>query len=84
MYASAMFSLRQTSRRRDLTIFNKVVMADDVTSLIFRGKYDNRPDTSSPANCVSTMVNVQISMEITRGDQIVHQCESVVPRRTNQ
>lgn len=61
-----------------------IVMADDVTSLTFRGKYENRPDIANPAVNVSTLVNVQISMQVTQGDQVMQQCESVVPRRTNQ
>jgi hypothetical protein len=61
-----------------------VVMADNVTDLTFRGKYENRPDMANPAVNVSTLVNVQISMETTQGEHVMRQCESVVPRRTNQ
>jgi len=60
------------------------VMASNVTSLVFRGRYDNRPDPANPATNIATLVNVQISMEITQGEQVQRMCESVVPRRSVQ
>ena len=57
-----------------------IVMASNVTSLIFRGKYDNRPDPANPSTNVPTLVNVQINMEVAQGEQVLRMCESVVPR----
>jgi hypothetical protein len=61
-----------------------VVLASNVTSLSFIGKYANRPDPSDPSVQDPTLVNLQINMEVTQNGQMSRACESVVPRRTQQ